>query len=52
MELRVVFEEVLRRMPDLEYAGDGPVLQPSSMVRCCVEMQVRFTPEGEVADAA
>ena len=23
MELRVVFEEVLRRMPDLEYAGDG-----------------------------
>ena len=52
MELRVVFEEVLRRMPDLEYAGDGPVLQPSSLVRCCVEMQVRFTPEGEVADAA
>ncbi len=52
MELRVVFDEVLRRMPDLEYAGDGPVLQPSSLVRTCAEMKVKFTPEDQVADAA
>ena len=52
MELRVVFDEVLRRMPDLEYAGEGPVLQPSSLVRTCSEMKVTFTPEDQVADAA
>jgi cytochrome P450 family 142 subfamily A polypeptide 1 len=52
MELRVVFEEVLRRMPDMEYAGDGPVLLPSSLVRSCSEMRVRFTPESKIADAA
>ena len=52
MELRVVFEEVLRRMPDIAYAGDGPVLQPSALVRTCSEMKVKFTPEDQVADAA
>lgn len=52
MELRVVFDEVLRRMPDIAYAGDGPVLQPSALVRTCAEMKVTFTPEDEVADAA
>ena len=52
MEMRVVFEEVLRRMPDISYSGDGPVLHPSAIVRSVSEMQVRFTPEGQVADAA
>jgi len=45
MELRVAFEEVLRRLPDMEYAEDGPVIRPSSLVRSCTRMQVRFTPE-------
>ena len=43
--MRVAFEELLRRLPDMEYAEDGPVLQPSALVRTCAEMKVRFTPE-------
>ena len=45
MEMRVALEQVLRRMPDMEYAAGGPVLVPSSLVRTCAEMKVRFTPE-------
>jgi cytochrome P450 family 142 subfamily A polypeptide 1 len=45
MELRVAIEEVLRRMPDIEYAGNGAVLRPSALVRSCIHMPVRFTPE-------
>jgi len=45
MELRVVFEELLRRLPDMEYADGGPRLVPSSLVRTCAEMRVRYTPE-------
>ena len=52
MEMRVVFEQVLLRMPDISYAGNGPVLHPSALVRSVSEMLVRYTPEGQVADAA
>jgi cytochrome P450 family 142 subfamily A polypeptide 1 len=45
MEMRVALEQVLQRMPDLEYAAGGPVLVPSRLVRTCAEMKVRFTPE-------
>jgi cytochrome P450 family 142 subfamily A polypeptide 1 len=45
MELRVVFEELLRRLPDMDYAAGGPVLVPSALVRSCAEMRVRYTPE-------
>ena len=45
MEMRVAFEELLRRIPDMEYAEGGPRFQPSALVRTCAEMQVRFTPE-------
>ena len=45
MEMRVVFEEILRRLPDMEYSAGGPVLVPSALVRCCAEMRVRYTPE-------
>jgi cytochrome P450 family 142 subfamily A polypeptide 1 len=45
MELRVAFSELLRRLPDMEYAAGGPVIVPSSLVRTCAEMKVRFTPE-------
>ena len=45
MELRVAFSELLRRLPDMEYAAGGPVIKPSALVRSCVEMKVRFTPE-------
>jgi cytochrome P450 family 142 subfamily A polypeptide 1 len=45
MEMRVVFEELLRRLPDMEYASGGPRIVPSALVRCCAEMRVRYTPE-------
>ena len=45
MEMRVALEQVLRRMPNMKYAAGGPVLVPSSLVRTCAEMQVRFTAE-------
>jgi cytochrome P450 len=45
MEMRVAFEEVLRRLPDMQYSAGGPVLKPSSLVRTCVEMRVKYTPE-------
>ncbi len=45
MEMRVAFEELVRRLPDMEYAGAGPEIKPSALVRSCVRMDVRFTPE-------
>jgi cytochrome P450 family 142 subfamily A polypeptide 1 len=45
MEMRVAFSELLRRLPDMEYTAGGPVLRPSALVRSCVEMKLRFTPE-------
>jgi cytochrome P450 family 142 subfamily A polypeptide 1 len=45
MEMRVVFDELLRRLPDMEYAAGGPVILPSALVRTCAEMRVRYTPE-------
>ena len=45
MEMRVAFAEILRRFPDMQYAADGPVIKPSALVRSCMEMKVRFTPE-------
>lgn len=47
MEMRVAFGELLRRLPDMEYAAGGPVLHPSALVRSCVEMKVRYTPESK-----
>jgi cytochrome P450 family 142 subfamily A polypeptide 1 len=44
MELRVAFAELLRRLPDMEYAAGGPILKPSALVRTMTEMKVRFTP--------
>jgi cytochrome P450 family 142 subfamily A polypeptide 1 len=52
MEMRVAFSELLRRIPDMRYATGGPVLLPSALVRSCVEMKVRFTPEKRPAEAA
>lgn len=47
MEMRVVLEEVLRRMPDASFAdAGGAVFRPSALVRSCTEMKLRFTPEG------
>jgi cytochrome P450 family 142 subfamily A polypeptide 1 len=45
MEVRVAFEELLRRLPDMEYARGGPVIRPSPLVHTFAEMWVRYTPE-------
>lgn len=45
MEMRVAFREILRRLPDMEYSEGGPVLKPSALVRSCVHMRVRYSPE-------
>jgi cytochrome P450 family 142 subfamily A polypeptide 1 len=45
MELRVALEELLRRIPDMEYSAGGPVIERAALVRSCSEMRVRFTPE-------
>jgi cytochrome P450 len=49
MEMRIAFRELLRRLPDMEYAAGGPVLQPAALVRSCIEMKVRYTPERRAA---
>jgi cytochrome P450 family 142 subfamily A polypeptide 1 len=45
MEMRVAFEEVLRRLPDMAYSCGGPEFRPSSLVRSCSQMWVKYTPE-------
>ncbi len=44
LELRVLFEHVLRRMPDLALASDDLPLRPSNFIVGIEEMPVRFTP--------
>ncbi|MEM9176441.1 MAG: cytochrome P450, partial [Myxococcota bacterium] len=45
MELRVALEELLRRLPDMEYAKGGPELGESALVRSVQHMYVKYTPE-------
>ncbi|MDG2335394.1 MAG: cytochrome P450 [Myxococcota bacterium] len=45
MEMRVAFRELLARLPDMEFSDGGPVIVPSSLVRSCAEMKVRFSAE-------
>ncbi|MBW2270630.1 MAG: cytochrome P450 [Deltaproteobacteria bacterium] len=45
MEMRVAFEQVLRRLPDMEYSRGGPEFIPSCLVRSCSHMWVKYTPE-------
>ncbi len=43
LELRIMFEELLRRLPDMEIDGDLP-LRPSNFIVGIEEMPVVFTP--------
>jgi cytochrome P450 family 142 subfamily A polypeptide 1 len=45
MEMRVAFAELLRRLPDMEFSRGGPEITPSSLVRTCAHMWVKYTPE-------
>lgn len=44
MEIRVMLEEILNRMPDMEYADGPPKMHPSLLVRSFTHMPVKFTP--------
>lgn len=44
MEIRVMLEEILKRMPDIEYADGPPKTHPSLLVRSFTHMPVKFTP--------
>ncbi len=53
LELRILFEELLRRLPDLELTDNQPLrFRPSNFIVGIEEMPVRFSPsrpEGRVA---
>jgi cytochrome P450 family 142 subfamily A polypeptide 1 len=44
MEIRVMLEEILNRMPDMEYSDGPPTVHPSLLVRSFTHMPVKFTP--------
>jgi cytochrome P450 family 142 subfamily A polypeptide 1 len=47
LELRVLFEELLRRFPDVELASSDPLpIRPSNFIVGLEKMPVRFTPGG------
>jgi len=51
LELNIIFEELLRRLPDIQI--DGPVrLLRSNLIDGVKEMHVRFSPEGRGATVA
>ncbi len=45
MEMRVTFEQALKRLPDMAYSRGGPEFIPSSLVRSCSHMWVRYGDE-------
>jgi cytochrome P450 family 142 subfamily A polypeptide 1 len=44
MEIRIVLEEILKRVPDMEYSDGPPSMHPSLLVRSFTRMPVHFTP--------
>ena len=45
MEMRVALNELLRRVPDMDYSASGPEMGSSALVRSVQHMHVKFTPE-------
>jgi cytochrome P450 family 142 subfamily A polypeptide 1 len=45
LELRVLFERLLERLPDIELASDDLPLRPSNFIVGIEEMPVHFTPQ-------
>jgi cytochrome P450 family 142 subfamily A polypeptide 1 len=53
LELRIVFEELLRRLPDIELADSGPLpMRPSNFIVGIDEMRVVFQPRRAAEGAA
>jgi cholest-4-en-3-one 26-monooxygenase len=51
LELNIIFEELLRRLPDIQVEGPVRLLR-SNLIDGIKEMHVRFTPEGRGASVA
>jgi cytochrome P450 len=47
--LRIAFEELLRRVPDIEPDPDRPSVSNTAQVRGVLELHTRFTPEARTA---
>jgi cytochrome P450 len=47
--LRIAFEELLHRVPDIEPDPDRPSISNTAQVRGVLELHTRFTPEGPTA---
>jgi cytochrome P450 len=47
--LRIAFEELLRRLPDIEPDPDRPSISNTAQVRGVLELHIRFTPEAPTA---
>ena len=47
MEMRVAFEEVLKRLPDMTYSRGGPEFRASTLVRSCMHMWVKYAEEAQ-----
>jgi len=53
IELRILFEELLQRLPDIHVPADAEVVRiPSPLVRGIASLPVRFTPERRSAAAS
>ncbi len=51
LELKILFEEVLRRMPDVHFASDEPLKRrPNNFITGIEEMPVAFTPGARSKD--
>jgi hypothetical protein len=50
--LRIAFEELLRRLPDIEPDPDRPSISNTAQVRGVLELHTRFTPEAPTAQPA
>jgi cytochrome P450 len=46
LELRVLFEELLRRLPDIRLTGCAPEFAPGYFTRTLKELRVEFSPAG------
>jgi cytochrome P450 family 142 subfamily A polypeptide 1 len=45
MELRTALRELLRRLPDMAFSSDGPVIESHALIRSCRRMDIQFSPE-------
>jgi cholest-4-en-3-one 26-monooxygenase len=45
LEIRIMFEELLRRLPDFQLAGPEPEMVPGYFTSTLKELPITFTPQ-------